>query len=62
MLIVLNRKDNTPFITRLSSSILSHALAPTIATTNFKKGEDRTMLTDLFEKAVASHRNNALSR
>lgn len=33
-----------------------------MATANFKVGEDRELLLDLFERSVASPRSNALSR
>lgn len=61
-LLILGKKDSTPFITRLAASILSHTLSPTVESTDFKSGEDRRMLLDLFEKAITSARSNALSR
>jgi hypothetical protein len=48
MMTIMGRKDNTPLITRLATAILSHALAPTITTTDFKRGEDKLMLLDIF--------------
>lgn len=35
---ILNRNENTPLMTRLAISILSHSLAPGMANTNFKDG------------------------
>lgn len=49
-------------MTRLTISILSHSFAPEMATTNFRKGEDKKILLELFDRSVASPRSNALSR
>lgn len=38
MLVILARKDSSPFVTRLAASILSHALAPSMTKTDFRKG------------------------
>jgi hypothetical protein len=42
MQIILAKKDNTPLMTRLTVSILSHAYAPEMNSINFQKSiEDR---------------------
>jgi len=58
---VLARRDNTPLMTRLAIAVLSHSLADTVAI-NFRTGSDKALLLDLFERSVASPRNNALSK
>jgi hypothetical protein len=37
-MIILGRKDSTPFVTRLATSMLSHAVSATISRTDFKRG------------------------
>lgn len=59
---VLSKKDNTPLMVRLAIAVLSSCLAPQMARTNYQTGEERRLLLDLFEKAVASPRSNALSK
>ena len=59
---ILKKKDITPLVTRLAVSILSHAFAPEMSTTNFQVGENRSILLDLFYRSVALPRSNALSR
>lgn len=48
MQIILSRKDNTPLMTRLTVSILSHAYAPQMTSINFQVGADKQLLLDLF--------------
>jgi len=62
MVRILSKKDITPFVTRLSSSILSHLLTLNQSNTNLKNTEDRQLLLFLFETSLASPRGNVLSR
>ena len=62
MVRILSKKDITPFVTRLSSSILSHLLSLNQTNTNLKNTEDRQLLLFLFETSLASPRGNVLSR
>ena len=59
---VLARKDSSAVEVRLAVGVLSHCLAPTLTTNNYKAGEERKMLGRLFERAVESPRSNALSK
>jgi len=62
MLSILSRKDNSPLVTRLAVAVLSHSFAVDMTTTNFKIGEEKAIILDLFERSVASPRSNALSK
>jgi hypothetical protein len=48
MQLILSKKDNTPLMTRLTVSILSHAYAPEMTSINFHLSEDKQLLLDLF--------------
>lgn len=41
---ILSRRDCTPFVTRLATAVLSHAVSPTMSGSQLKAGEERAIV------------------